>query len=117
MRIADWLDLLRDTEVGIGTGQCSADTAVGLGVAASDTVAAASDASLATAFTLGGDMMMNLMSLSMVCDTNRSLLLTYPGYVVFNWDGITHTHDHCGLSHRTGDSSGSAARASPTPST
>jgi hypothetical protein len=101
-RIADWLDLLRETEVGIGVGSCSAAQAEELGVTP-ETVAAASDASLATSFTLGGDMMMNLMALSMICDTNRSLILTYPGYVVFDWDGISHTHDHSGLSHRTGD--------------
>jgi hypothetical protein len=64
---------------------------------------AAGNSNLATSFTLGGDMMMNLMALSMICDTNRMLLLLYPGYVTFNWDGITHTHDHHGLSHRTGD--------------
>jgi hypothetical protein len=31
------------------------------------------------------------------------IMMLYPGYVTFNWDGITHTHDHHGLSHRTGD--------------
>ena len=29
--------------------------------------------------------------------------MLYPGYVTFNWDGIMHTHEHHGLSHRTGD--------------
>ena len=42
-------------------------------------------------------------ALSMICDTNRTFILLYPGYVTFNWDSITHTHDHHGLSHRTGD--------------
>ena len=39
----------------------------------------------------------------MICDTNRVILMLYPGYVTFNWDGIMHTHEHHGLSHRTGD--------------
>jgi len=110
-KVQDWLDLLRDTEVGMKA--CSTATAEGLGITP-ETVAAASPrtsasdnadvlkANLATSFTKGGDMMMNLMALSMLCDTNRVLMLTYPGYVVFDWDNIHHTQDHSGLSHRTG---------------
>ena len=120
-RIQDWLDLLRTTEVGMGTPTgCNTTAATALGITDA-TVAAASpsgkvsggvfagsggatgDANLATSFTAGGDMMMNLVALSMLCDTNRSFILVYPGYVTFNWDGIMHTHDHHGLSHRTGD--------------
>ncbi|HET7538653.1 MAG TPA: DUF1552 domain-containing protein [Polyangiaceae bacterium] len=121
-RISDWLDLLRTTETGIMStpSSCSADSATSIGATA-DAVKAASpggaisggafaggntaagNTNLATSFTLGGDMMMNLMALSMICDTNRMLMLLYPGYVTFNWDGIMHTHDHHGLSHRTGD--------------
>src|SRR6478752_9570255 len=107
-RVQDWLDLLRTTETGIMNtpSSCSADAATAIGATA-DAVKAASPAgaisggafaggntaagntNLATSFTLGGDMMMNLMALSMICDTNRMLLLLYPGYVTFNWDGIT----------------------------
>jgi hypothetical protein len=112
-RIEDWLDLLRDTE--LGTERCSADALEALGITPEGVVAASpsgddgsgggglSKEGLATSFTLGGDMMMNLMALSMICDQNRVLVLTYPGYVVFDWDGIQHTHDHSGLSNRTGD--------------
>lgn len=121
-QIRDWLDLLRDTEVGMSAA-CTTATAQSLGITA-DSVGAASptgpitggttsfgsppadtaeaDRNLATSFTLGGDMMMNLMALSMLCDTNRVLMLTYPGYVIFNWDGIHHTVDHGGLANRTG---------------
>ena len=121
-RVQDWLDLLRTTETGIMTtpSSCGGDSATAIGVtdaavkAASPAGAvsggafsggnsAAGNTNLATSFTLGGDMMMNLMALSMICDTNRMLVLLYPGYVTFNWDGIAHTHDHHGLSHRTGD--------------
>ena len=61
------------------------------------------DKNLATSFTMGGDMFLNLIALSMICDMNRVILMLYPGYVTFNWDGIMHTHEHHGLSHRTGD--------------
>ena len=130
-RVQDWLDLLRTTETGvIGGGgggsvtpsSCTASTAEAApfsvnaaGVAAASPAGkvtggvfaggggAEGDKNLATSFTLGTDMMLNLMALSMICDTNRMLMLVYPGYVKFNWDSIAHTHDHHGLSHRTGD--------------
>jgi hypothetical protein len=63
------------------------------------------DNNLAISFTKGGDMMMNLMALNMICDANRVFVFLYPGYVVYNWDGMAFTHDHHGLSHRTGDNS------------
>jgi hypothetical protein len=28
--------------------------------------------------------------------------MVYPGYVIFDWDGITHQYDHQGISHRDG---------------
>jgi hypothetical protein len=49
---------------------------------------ATGDANLATSFTLGGDMMMNLIALSMLCDTNRSFILVYQGVAV-NVEGKT----------------------------
>jgi hypothetical protein len=138
-RLQNWLDLLRDTEVGTGgmtggTGgggsvgtpaACTQDMATQLGVTA-DALKAASptgaitagtlnfngapapgtgeaDTNLAISFTKGGDMMMNLIALNMMCDANRVFVFLYPGYIVYNWDGIKHTHDHHGLSHRTGD--------------
>ena len=107
-RISDWLDLLRTTETGgVTPAACNADAATALGVTA-DTVKAASGgggfgAGLTTAFTAGGDMMMTtLMALGMMCDAQRVMILTYPGYVTFNWDGIVHDADHHGLSHRNG---------------
>jgi hypothetical protein len=56
----------------------------------------------AVAYTVGADMMMNLMALNMICDGNRSLVLTYPGFVTFDWDGVNHDANHHGLSHRNG---------------
>jgi Protein of unknown function (DUF1552) len=144
VRLQNWLDLLRDTEVGVGgmtggTGggtttttampaACNADSATALGVTTAALTAASptgkitggttsfgappapsatneGDVNLATSFTKGGDMMMNLMALNMICDANRVFVFLYPGYVVYNWDGMAFTHDHHGLSHRTGDNS------------
>jgi hypothetical protein len=132
-RIQNWLDLLRDTEVGVGgmggagasmmgSLACSSDTAANLGITSTTLTAASptgaitpgvfsgggaptgsqADKNLATSFTLGGDMMMNLMALNMICDANRVFVMLYPGYVVFNWDSIMDTTDHHSLSHRTG---------------
>jgi hypothetical protein len=142
-RLQNWLDLLRDTEMGTGgmTGSggtsgtggtampaaCNADTATKLGITAAALTAASptgkitggttsfgappppgnneGDNNLAISFTKGGDMMMNLIALNMVCDANRVFVFLYPGYVVYNWDGMAFKNDHHGLSHRTGDNS------------
>ncbi|WP_437980187.1 DUF1552 domain-containing protein [Sorangium sp. So ce117] len=105
-RISDWLDLLRSTEQNVAPTACNEATAATVGVTAAKIDAASSGggfgAGLATSFTAGGDMMMNLMALSMICDMNRSMILVYPGYVTFDWDNISHDADHHGLSHRNG---------------
>jgi len=131
-KISDWLDLLRQTEMGIMTGtggsatggaSCTKAAAeadpfkvtaaavtagsptgkITLGNVLGNKPDPVGDANLATSFTLGGDLMLNMIALSMICDINRVLLMVYPGYVTFNWDGIMHTKEHHGLSHRTGD--------------
>jgi hypothetical protein len=51
---------------------------------------------------MGGDMMINLIALTMMCDANRVIILQWPGFVTFTWDGMSHTSDHHGLSHRNG---------------
>ena len=125
--LKDWMDLLRTTEtrlmVPTSPTSCSKMTAeaapliataanvmagsptgkITLGSVLGNTPNAEGDKNLATSFTLGGDMMLNLIALSMICDMNRMMLMVYPGYVTFNWDGIMHTKEHHGLSHRTGD--------------
>jgi hypothetical protein len=105
-RVKDWLDLLRDVETTVTPAACNADAAAMLGVTA-DTVKAAGGGSgfgagLGTAMTTGFDLMMKLIALNMICDTNRSIILTTPGFVTFNWDNIVHDKDHHGLSHRNG---------------
>jgi hypothetical protein len=104
-RVEDWKALLRSTEVQVASTACSEDGAVALGVTddqvkAVTTGGAGSDQ--AVAYTVGADMMINLMALTMICDANRSLVLTYPGFVTFNWDGVQHDANHHGLSHRNG---------------
>jgi len=96
-----WLEVLRDTEQGMTELACNTDAANKLGVT-EGTLAAASPSDAATAFTLGAEMMMRLMALSMMCDTNRSLLFYWPAWVTFKWDGMDHQNDHAGLSHRSG---------------
>jgi len=125
--VQTWMDLLRTTETGIvptaSPTSCSKTTAeaapftatsanvmaasptgkITLGSVLGNTPDPVGDANLATSFTKGGDMFLNLIALSMICDSNRMIMMLYPGYVTFNWDGIMHTHEHHGLSHRTGD--------------
>jgi hypothetical protein len=100
-KVADWLALLRETEVQTVSAACNAETAASLGITDAD-VKAAGARDTGTAFTLGGDMMIKLMALTMMCDTNRMLLLQWPGFVTFKWDGLAHQFDHHGLSHRNG---------------
>jgi hypothetical protein len=99
-KVSAWLDLMRDTEQELAASTCRADT---VGVNATAVETASQSTEMAAAFTLGGDTMIKLLALSLLCDTNRSLLFSYPGYATFNWDGIQHTHDQDGLNHRTGD--------------
>jgi hypothetical protein len=46
--------------------------------------------------------MIKLIALTMMCDANRIILLQWPGFVTFKWDGMDHQYDHHGLSHRNG---------------
>ena len=124
-RIDAWLSLLRDTETGMMDpamqAVCNSATQSMLGITDSAVTAASptgsitagnvlgpkgtadGDANLATSFTKGGDMMMDLMALAMTCDVNRTFVFLYPGYVIYKWDGLAMTKEHHGLSHRTGD--------------
>lgn len=99
-KLDQWLSLLRETEIPAVSAACNAEA---LGI----TDAAVSEASAnsfdqAKAFTLGGDMMLKLIVLTMMCDANRSIVLHWPGIVTFTWDGMNHDYDHHGLSHRVG---------------
>jgi hypothetical protein len=97
-RLTAWTELIRNIEVGMPmvSAECTAANATNLGITA-DTVKSAG-----TAFTTGGDMMIKLIALTMMCDANRIFILQWPGFAKFNWDGIIHEYDHHGLSHRNG---------------
>jgi hypothetical protein len=110
--LAQWKDLMRDAEIKVTvTAACNADNATNLGIT-STTVSSAGGRDVATAFTKGGDMMINLIALTMMCDANRMIILQWPGFVTFQNvpttmpDGTSvmmmHTSDHHGLSHRNG---------------
>jgi hypothetical protein len=132
VRVDAWATLLRSTETGmmemmggpmtptqITSASCTADLATKLGVTAESVMAAGTgatgtrsgafvfaqktDDSMRKSFTLGGDMMLNLIALSALCDYNRVMGMIYPGYVIFDWDNIKHEYDHHGISHRSGD--------------
>jgi hypothetical protein len=110
-RIDDWLALLRDTETmgggGIVPASCTAELAGSIGITDAAVEAASAGGNFggggATAWTLGSEMLQNLMALNMICDANRVMILGFPGYVTFDWDGLSHNADHHGVSHRTGD--------------
>jgi hypothetical protein len=97
----DWAALLRQTETKIVSAACNASNATALGITDA-TIKAAGGRDTGTAFTMGGDMMINLIALTMMCDANRVIILQWPGYVTFKWDGMDHQYDHHGLSHRNG---------------
>ena len=114
-RVQAWQDLLRDAETGGGggagvTAECTKATAEGLMIDSFIAQAPAGDGGGSDlfgsqdvseeAFKYGASAMFRLMALSMICDTNRALAFTYPGYAIYRFLG--HTHDHHGLSHRNG---------------
>jgi len=100
-KLSDWQSLLRQTETKVVSAACNPTNATALGITDA-TIKAAGGRDMATAFTMGGDMMINLIALTMMCDANRVIILQWPGFVTFTWDGMNHTSDHHGLSHRNG---------------
>lgn len=103
-RTGDWLELLREVEQEVVvSAQCTAEGASSLGVTEATVKAVPSgfQATTEAAFTQGGDMMMKLIALTMMCDANRSIVMQWPGFVTFDWLG--HEYDHHGLSHRIGN--------------
>jgi len=103
-RVDDWLGLRRETEVGVVSAACNADNAAALGLtdAAVGATGGGRGFDMGTAFTTGGDLMIQLIALTMMCDANRVILLQWPGFATFKWDGMNHEYDHHGLSHRNG---------------
>ena len=100
-QIDDWLALVRETEAPIVSAACNQDTATALGITDA-AIKSAAGRDTGTAFVQGGDMMIKLMALTAMCDANRVMLLQWPGFVTFNFDGMSMQYDHHGLSHRNG---------------
>lgn len=100
-KVDDWASLLRQTEVKITSAACNAESATALGLTA-ETTKSTGGFDTGTAFTKGGDLMLSLIALTMMCDTNRVIVMQWPGFVTFKWDGMDHGYDHHGLSHRNG---------------
>jgi Protein of unknown function (DUF1552) len=111
-RLSDWKSLMRQVETTVvpTTKACNATSATSLGITDA-ALTAAGKRDTKTAYTLGIDMMINLIGLTMMCDANRMIILQMPGFVTFS--GIEtpmptgpvmmmHTSDHHGLSHRNG---------------
>jgi hypothetical protein len=103
-RVDAWQSLLRQTEQKVVSASCNANNATALGITA-QTVQSAGGRDSATAFQMGGDMMINLIALTMMCDANRMIIMQWPGFAKFTWltyNGQPHQYDHHGLSHRNG---------------
>ena len=101
-KLSDWLDLLRDVEGIVVPESCNFESAEALGLTESSIQEVSGDLDTATAHTLGGAAMLKLITLSMMCDQNRSIVMQWPAFVTFNWDGIHHDYDAAGLAHRNG---------------
>jgi hypothetical protein len=107
-KVDDWLSLLRETEIPVVSAACNADLAAQLEITdaavteSSGGVRGGGGGDNGTAFTKGGDMMLKLIALTMMCDANRVIIMQWPGFVTFKWDGLDHQFDHHGLSHRNG---------------
>ena len=103
-KVDDWLGLLRETETAVVSSTCDPNNATALGIDA-NTVNQSGGGfgfDMGTAFTKGGDMMIQLMALTTICDANRVSMIHWPGFATFTWDGMAHKYDHHGLSHRNG---------------
>ncbi len=89
-----WMQLLHETG-GQVTAECTEATATGLGLTAQTVQAAqGNDLSKVT------KVMLDLAVLSAICDTNRVMVLKFPGTYVFNFLGLQ--KDSHGISHRIG---------------
>jgi hypothetical protein len=103
-KVTSWLELLRETEVGVVTAACNEGAVEQLGITEEEVTASRGGGpgggSNQTSFEVVGDTMLKLIALTMMCDANRSIIMQWPGFATFDWLG--HTKDHHGLSHRVG---------------
>jgi hypothetical protein len=94
-KLNDWTELLHQTS-GAVAAQCNETTAMGLGLTEGGGQGGGD-------LSKSADTMFNLAVLSAICDANRVIFMKFPGTTIFKWDGLNHTKDSHGISHRTGD--------------
>lgn len=97
-KVDDWLELVRETELSVVPLACTGSIAEALGISQAS-ASADFTSSPEKKWSAAGDMMIKLVALSMICDTNRSIVLNWDGKAVFQWDGIDVSTDHHSLSH------------------
>ena len=103
-RVDAWLEILRNAEQGIMAQACDPSR---VDIDADAVAEASAGTTTEEAFTVEADMMMKLMALAMLCDVNRSFILTFPGWATFTW--LNHSIDHDALAHRSGTGSSGGA--------
>jgi hypothetical protein len=96
-KIADWLDLLRATETRVIPAACNQASADGIGLVEGSIPSGQFGNGVTHE---NAEVMLRLIALTMMCDNNRSIIMQWPGYSVFDFLG--HEIDHHGLSHRVG---------------
>lgn len=109
-RIDAWLQLVRDTEMGM-VATCGPDTPERLGITGIERYDGMSNNEVGSDSEFGavGRLHQQLIALTMICDVNRVATLQWSrgsGGPTFRWDGINHEFTHHQLSHRNGRDSG-----------
>jgi hypothetical protein len=97
-KLNDWTELLHYTG-GTVSAQCNATTAMGLGLTDQAIRSAGNNLQTVT------PIMMNLATLSAICDANRVIFLKFPGTYTFSFlqaNGAAINKDSHGISHRIG---------------
>jgi hypothetical protein len=122
-RLTAWAELLRSAESVVVPAGCNADLALALGVDEAAITAAGGSLSsgstggggggggfgggfgggnLDVKMTVGMEVFQKLSALALVCGASRVVVQHNPGIITYNFDGLSCTADHHGISHRTG---------------
>ncbi|WP_437521981.1 DUF1552 domain-containing protein [Sorangium sp. So ce726] len=103
-KLSAWVELLHQT-TGAVRAQCSAEIAAALGLTSASVQAAGQSDGLRSDLSKCTNVMLDLAVLAALCDQSRVVFTKFPSIITFRWDGISHTTDSDGLSHRTGSPS------------
>lgn len=120
-RLKAWAELLRSAESVVVPAGCNADVALALGLdEAAITAAGGSVGSTGGSggnfggggggfggasevkMTVGMEVFQKLSAVALVCGASRVVVQHNGSFVTYNFDGMTCTADHHGISHRTG---------------